>query len=153
MMVMAESGNVSKVGRPLSYTVEKGDIVCDAIEAGKGFRYIEETHGINAHAIYRWLDGVEEFRQRYASARQNQAHSFVERIDQLTDQMLNREITTEQCRVAIDALKWTASKRLATVYGDKLQTENSTKITVQVEYGSSPSLPSGIIDAEIVDTE
>ena len=140
-------------GRPSLRTPEAMKRICDWVSDGMSLRDISEREdGYPKQTVLDWLREDLEFRAEYARARQIQADTMDELILQQAHRVLRGEISPEQARVAIGAFQWRAMKLSPTVYGDKLQTENSTKITVSVEYSNTPSLPSeSIIDAEVIE--
>jgi hypothetical protein len=93
------------------------------------------------------------FASQCALARQNGAEVHALRLKSITDKVETGELTPEQARVMSSNLIWFASKLNPGYWGDKIQTENKTSITVQVEYGSAPSLPEPAIDAEYSESE
>jgi hypothetical protein len=115
-------------GRKSSYTEETGLLICQGLLERKGLRELEVELGFNIDSMYKWLDQEPEFKERYARARSLQAHSYSESIDANIERMMAGEITPEQCRVANDAYKWQAGKRMPSVYGDKLNLEHSGSV-------------------------
>lgn len=127
--------------------------ICEGLESGRTLLEMEPSLGFDVNTMYRWLDSEPSFREMYSRARRNRADSFAEKQLDTVQMMLAGEITPEQCRVANDAYKWTAAKLRPDTYSDKVQTTNDTSIKISVEYGSTPSLPSSVIDVEGIDVD
>lgn len=79
-------------------------------------------------SVFRWLDSVPAFRERYARARQEQAETFADEIVALADR---DDLDPQDKRVRVDARKWVAAKLKPKVYGDSQQT-SSTNVNVAV---------------------
>jgi hypothetical protein len=76
------------------------------------------------------LDGNEAFRHKYARAREAQAHLYFELIRDIAfddkgdfyvedGKTVADHARVQRARLKVDALKWTSSKLLPRVYGDK----------------------------------
>jgi hypothetical protein len=116
-------------GRPSSYTEKRAQILCERISAGELLiNLVREPDMPDWHTIYRWQDDHPEFRQRYARARQIQAHACAERAVNSA-----RNASAEDAhaaRVQFDGDRWLASKLLASVYGDKTELHHTGGLTV-----------------------
>lgn len=69
--------------------------------------------------IYEWLADDEEFRDKYARAREDRADARADRIDDIVNDVIDGKIAPDVARVAIDTYKWQAGKEKPTRYGDK----------------------------------
>lgn len=78
-----------------------------------------------APSLYGWMDDNNVYRQNYARAREHRANDRADRIDRLCQQVASGEIDPNAARVAIDALKWLASKENSKSFGDKAQVEHT----------------------------
>ena len=128
-------------GRPSSYSEVVANNICDEIASGKSLLSICDQSGFpSTVTIYRWLDTHEEFRNKYARARELQAEHYAAEVISLADRpVIAEKVTikpngdeervigdnTERTRLQIDARKWYASKLAPKKYGDKVQTELS----------------------------
>jgi len=122
------------MARHSSYTEEAAEKICDWLSSGGSLlEYTKQEGSPEERTIYRWLSVNEEFRQKYARARDLQAEREAERIVQIADDF---EIPPEHKRYMIDARKWTASKLLPKKYGDKLDLEHSGEIIVKFEHST-----------------
>lgn len=126
-------------GRPSDYNSHIADKICDEIAIGRSVLQICEGKDFpSERAVYRWLEVHEEFRQKYARAREFQAEHYASEIIALADTPVEaRRVTikpdgseeivlgdaVDRTRLQIDARKWYASKVAPKVYGDKQQLE------------------------------
>lgn len=127
-----------------SYTDEIADVICERIANGESLKAICAEDGMPSQSmVFRWLadPAKEEFRERYARARESQADALFDEILSIADTPVmgektktdadgNTEVMTgdmiEHRKLQIDARKWLAGKLRPKKYGDKLELE--TKI-------------------------
>ena len=81
--------------------------------------------------LYRRLTEDPDFWQRYARAREAQAHREAEEIRLIADTATAEDY--QVARLRIDARKWRASKMAPKVYGDKLDVNHGGGMTVTLE--------------------
>ena len=104
-------------GRPSSYTDEMAKALCSHISNGGSLRAFCEMPGNPPmETVYRWLDSIDGFRDRYTRARADQAETFADDLAHIAD----TEKDPNKARVRIDARKWITSRILPKKYGDKL---------------------------------
>lgn len=139
-----------RTGRPSSYTVEAGKLICELLASGKPLTpAMTKEHGLpDPTTIYRWTEDNEAFRLEYTRARQYQAHVYADQIIELADTAEDANLA----RIQVDTRKWYASKVLPKLYGDK-QT-----IDVQVDMGKTAaavlmdlSNRANVIEAQAID--
>lgn len=98
--------------------------------------------------VYRWLSRIPEFRNMYTQAKEEQADTLAEEIQDIADQM-PMEVTDKDgntkfdpayinwMRLRVDARKWTASKLKPRKYGDRVELagdkDNPLKIEAAIE--------------------
>jgi len=123
-------------GRPSIYSDVIADSICDELIAGRSILKITADKGFPGETtIYRWLDSNEEFRAKYARARELQADHYAAECIDLADTPVVAEKRTikadggeevvigdavERTRLQIDSRKWYASKLNPKKYGDKI---------------------------------
>lgn len=108
------------------------DAICEALASGDSLVKILRENGMpNYSTVMRWLGDDEAFRENYARAREAQGDAYADRIDDVADRVLSGEIDPQAARVAIDALKWSAGKRLPKKYGDKLGLDVNGAIKIE----------------------
>lgn len=111
-----------KVGRPSSYTEVTADAICEMIASGTSLLTICALPVMpEARTVYRWLEDNEEFRHKYARARERQADLYASQIIEIADTA--RPDETDLARIRIDARKWTSGKLAPKKYSDKLMQE------------------------------
>lgn len=116
------------MGRPSTYSEEVAEEICWRIRCGESLKQIVRDDDMpDERTVYRWLDDErhEAFRQQYARAREGMADADADAVNDIGRRVLSGEIDPQAARVAMDALKWSAGKRNAKKYGDKVQTELS----------------------------
>lgn len=86
--------------------------ICQYIVEGKSLRSICKMKNMpSVQAVMKWLNNDENFYRQYQTARENQGDLYGEMINDIAIELLTGQRTDFQnCRVAIDALKWTVSK-------------------------------------------
>lgn len=115
------------------YDKKVADTICDLVAEGQNLHVIGKLDGFPPRwRIYEWFKEQPDFADNYARAREDRADWRSSKIDEVVTQMLNAQIEPQAARVAIDAHKWQAGKEKPKVYGDKLQTENETKLSGQI---------------------
>ena len=135
-------------GRPSKYSDVITDAICDELASGRSLIQItQESDYPHEVTVYRWLDRHEEFRKKYARARELQAEHYAAEIIRLADTPViaekrtikadgSEEVVigdnTERTRLQIDARKWYASKLAPKVYGEKIQQEHSGELGIKV---------------------
>ena len=130
------------MGRPFVYSEELAEKIFSRMSRGESLTRILRDDGMpDMTQIWRWLDKpiTEDFRTRYARARELQAHALIDgvfdisddaRNDYAVDDNGNRIIDHEhinRSRLRVDTRKWYASKVLPKIYGDKLISEVTGK--------------------------
>jgi hypothetical protein len=121
-----------KLGRPLEYTKEMGDYICE-LTASTGYGLLKLTRLYpelpDKMTINRWRHRLPDFRAQYALAKLEQADILAEecleiadddsqdiRIDEDGNQVCNTEFTARS-RLRVDTRKWLAAKLLPKQYG------------------------------------
>jgi hypothetical protein len=106
------------MGRPSDYTDEMATTICARLAEGEPLvRMCKEDGMPSVVSVYRWLAAHDEFRNRYARARDDQADTLADEIITVAD---DSKLEADDKRVRIDARKWVASKLKPKKYGDKI---------------------------------
>src|SRR3954454_3708303 len=107
-------------GRPSDYSMELANDICRQLTEGKSMLEIcsrpEMPHVSN---VYRWLQKHEGFRDRYVSAREQQAHTIADRAVAMALHGSTVITDPQVAKVQLDAIKWTAARLAPRVYGHK----------------------------------
>lgn len=124
------------MSRPSSYTPEMADILCERIAKGEALHRVCDEQGMpSTSMVYRWLDAHEDFRDKYARAREMQADLMAAQTVVIADEAEDANLA----RLRVDARKWYASKLQPKKYGDKIAQEvsgpNNTPMTIQIISG------------------
>lgn len=136
--VKNKAGN--KVGRPLEYTKEMGDHICELVSStGYGLLKLTKLYPElpDKMTINRWRHRVPEFRAQYAMAKLEQADilaeecleisdddSFDIKLDKDGNEVCNTEFIARS-RLRVDTRKWLASKLLPKQYGQHAEEQKT----------------------------
>lgn len=138
---------MSKVGRPSRYDANMAADICGRLAAGESLASICRDQTMPAQTtVYRWIATIPEFRELYACAREDQAETLADQIQDLADEkpshviddkgvkrVDNGWVTWQKNRV--DARKWVAAKLKPKKYGDKITNQHEGGMVVQVLTG------------------
>jgi hypothetical protein len=103
--------------------------IVDLIEQGQPLGTIlrDNEHLPSKPVVYAWLNKHrpqfdKDFADDYARAREASADRNAERIEEISEMMLDETnpLDPARARVAMDALKWIAGKKRPKKYGDKV---------------------------------
>ena len=115
-----------KIGRPSSYNDEMADKIIEHISEGKSLASATQYGMPPASTVFRWMEDNEDFRKRYARAREEQAELLVSEIIEIAD----TEEDPAKARNRIDARKWAAMKLLPKVYGDRQEVNINQTVSI-----------------------
>jgi hypothetical protein len=116
-------------GRPTDYSEELVNSLCSQIALGNSLRKICEAEDMPCIAtIYVWFQKHPGFIEQYARAKGDSGDSDADKIEEIAEKVLSGVYEPAAARVAIDAFKWTASKKIPKKYGDRQHIEHSGKI-------------------------
>lgn len=100
------------------YSPELIDRICERLENGESLLAICRDADMPAQGtFFRWLEANAEVREKYARARERQAHVVAQQA--VDDALIATD--AQLGRLAFDARRWFAGKLAPKVYGDKLQ--------------------------------
>lgn len=136
-------------GRPTKFTQEIADEIIWRITHGEPLvKICRDEHMPHVATIYRWLSQFNDFCDMYTKAKEDQADTLAEQIQDIADQMpletTDKDGNTKfdsayinWMRLRIDARKWTASKLKPRKYGDRValagDEDNPLKVEATVE--------------------
>lgn len=105
------------------YSREVADTILAQMSEGQSLRSICEQDGYpSERAVRAWaVKDKHGFADAYACAREMQADAHADMIVDAARDVLEGRLDPNAARVAIDALKWTASKLKPKSYGDRLE--------------------------------
>lgn len=120
----------AKIGRPTTYTPEIAAIICGALEDGATLLDICERPGMpTRRTVNKWLHAHPAFVPMYARAREQQAHALWDEAVQGARDAHDKD-SALCARVKADVLTKLASKLNRQVYGEKLDIESNSHVTV-----------------------
>lgn len=91
-----------------------------------------EKHGVAVRTFHAWIARDEKLRQRYASAKQEQAQMLVDEIVSISDERSGDTLTkVNRDRLRVDTRKWLASKLFPKMYGDKVELGGELDVAVK----------------------
>lgn len=130
--------------RPKELNKEIEDEILGRLVEGESLRKIcSDEHMPTRKTFYEWLvdDANLSFRNRYAHARELQADTIIDEINDIADDATNDYMETvdedgavsyrlngeniQRSRLRIDARKWLAGKLRPKKYGDRVEIEHS----------------------------
>lgn len=109
------------MGRPSGFSDDAEAAILGTIRDGGTLDKAAEAAKVSARTIIRWLDADDEFRRKYAQAREDQGDWFA---DQVADLATGTGKEPADITARVNALKWLAAKRKPKVYGDKVVNEH-----------------------------
>lgn len=128
-----------KIGQPTPYSEKVVDTICERIARGESLNTICKDPAMPSNrAVCNWLEQHEDFVQKYARAREQQADKYAEEIVQIADEGLNDWMSendpdnpgyrlngehVQRSKLRIDARKWVAAKLRPKVYGENNRTD------------------------------
>ena len=126
---MAEQQYIPKPhGRPSAWNQELEDQIIDMLSEYSMVHTCKQL-GISRQTIYTWIDTRNGFLDKYARATSERADYKAEEIDRIAYDVLDGRYDANSGRVAIDALKWTASKLKPKAYGDRQVVDITGNVT------------------------
>ena len=136
--------------------------VCSMIGQGIALTRVCENAGLpSLTTVYTYMRNNTEAQLEYARAKSDSGDADQNKIEDLIERVITGDLDPNAARVAIDALKWCASKKKPKVYGDlhKYQVEVEA---IKVEHGitlntsgllSNIGITPAIEHAEVTPTE
>jgi hypothetical protein len=135
-------------GRPAAvpYSEEVTDEICRRIAEGESLRRIcSEEDMPKRRTVFDWLDAYEEFRTKYARAREWQAETHVDEMQDIADDARNdwMEVNDpdnpgfrlngehiQRSKVRLEQRRWYAEKLLPKKYGLRQHIEHSGTVSI-----------------------
>lgn len=147
-----------KVGRPSKYTEAVVQSICTRMVQGESLRTIckdEKMPGLQT--VLDWLDAKEDFRGKYAHARELQADALAEECLEIADDGTNDWMEKKgnnpgydfngeaaaRSRLRLEQRRWYASKLAPKKYGDKLDLTSGGNPLPAPVVMIKPAQPSG----------
>jgi len=130
------------MGRPSDFTQDLAALICERIADGESVRTICADDDMPHKAtVFRWLDAHEEFRDRYARAKELQLEHIADELLDIADDGANDYVerytddgavtcvanpeNIQRSRLRVDSRKWLLSKLVPKKYGDRVVNEHT----------------------------
>lgn len=147
---------MAEMGRPVEFNQEIADEICARLADGESLRRIcLDERMPPRRTVFGWLFNpkLEHFKHQYTYAREMQAESFADEMNDIADDASNDYMETvdnetgailgyklngehiNRSRLRIDTRKWIASKLKPKKYGDKVEVEHSGGVEHKVSLG------------------
>lgn len=143
------------IGRPTRKTPELIKEICARISEGRSLSSVCKDEDMPNHSVtWRWLSEDSSFQEQYARAIQSRAMAHADRVLDVTAAVLAGKIPPDAARVALDGMKWTASRLLPKVYGDRTQVDATVTHTHTLHLEALKELSgkgSGYIEGQAVE--
>ena len=117
-------------GPPSLYTDELADQICGLISEGKTNTEAAREAGIGHSTLHRWIKDNQEMRDKYARACEIRLAMLADKLQELTQQGHvvacdpdSGNTRLQAIKLEIDTIKWTLSKLMPKVYGDRSAVE------------------------------
>lgn len=119
---------------PFRWTSDIEDEILGRMSRGESIKSIcgiGRDDGLpNQDTFYKRVNNDEGFAEKYAYAREVQAHNEIQEILEIADVATPEDVAV--ARLRIDARKWRASKLAPKKYGDKLDVHHGGSFTVNI---------------------
>lgn len=118
----------------IQYSDAIADEFCKRLSSGKSERQVCEAEDMPSRETVRlWRAEYPEFLAKCARAREEQGYDAADRMADIEQQTLSKEIPADVARVVLSSLQWRASKLARAQYGDKLELSGSKESPLTVE--------------------
>ncbi len=126
-----KNGGPQRPGRPSTYTSSMAEEICERIAEGEPLTRICKDQQMPAYrTVLGWRVANKEFQHMYARAREDAADTLADQIRELAERVEKGKLEPNAGRVAIDALKWIASKLKPRQYGDRSRMDLTASLDV-----------------------
>ena len=156
---MSEAEAKKKPGPKSIKSPELMDEICRRIAEGRAVKNVCQDEDMPTFSfVWKWISEDAVFEHRYARAIQQRALNHADEITFMVQEVREGKLPPDAARVAIDAMKWTASRLLPKVYGDKQIVEANVTHTHQLHLDALRALSArrsgndlGYIEAQAID--
>lgn len=125
------------MARPLEYTQDLADKICEQLSQGISLRSVCKQDGMpSGVTVFRWLRTQEGFSKQYARAKEESTDAMAEEILDLSDGSVELALSADPkasgavvqaSRLQVDTRKWLMSKMKPKKYGDKMDLTTNGK--------------------------
>lgn len=116
------------------YPPEIRDSILKLIAEGNSLRSVCRRDDMPAlSTVHEWLEREEDFRSKYARARESQADVLFDGMAEIESKVESGELRADAARVILDSQRWRAEKLKPKVYGSKVDLNHSGSVGVSLE--------------------
>lgn len=120
------------MGRPSKISEKLTDEICDRISEGESLRDICAGKAMpNKSTVLRWMHVDDDFATKYARARELQADTIFEQMQDVADDGNPEDV--QRAKLRVSTMQWRASKLAPKRYGDKVGVEHTGEISLRPE--------------------
>ncbi len=114
------------MGRPSTYTPERGKAICKRLSEGESLTTIcKDATTPKRDTVYKWIADNEGFRDDYALAREQYADYVFDGLLDICDNPDLAPQDVQKARLQIDTRKWVLARMSPKKYGEKAALELS----------------------------
>lgn len=118
---IAQRREGKKLGRPSLYSPQLAATIVARLSGGLSLRRLCRQNGMpNVATVLRWVGERADFREQYVRALEARGCAYGEQVVDVAHRVMAGELAPDVGRVAIDGLKWAASRMAPRVYGDRV---------------------------------
>lgn len=144
-----QTGSSKKIGRPSSYSKDRAAEICSRLVNGESLKSIcRDPLMPDIKTVYLWMGQNEEFLYQYAQAREDQADTLADEIQDIADTAPTQVVDDKGVaridsgyvnwmRLRIDSRKWVASKLKPKKYGDRQILAGDADSPVEVNHNGA----------------
>lgn len=119
------------MARPSIYSEEMGDLICERLMDGESLRKIcAEDEMPSRTTVHRWMVDVEGFGSKCARAREIQADTLFDDLQDVADNGNPEDV--QRAKLRVSTMQWRASKLAPKKYGEKLDLNHSGGISINI---------------------
>ena len=147
--------NGMKRGRGRPRTVDRAGItraVFRKLSIGHSLRASCKQLGVKPATLLDWVREDSVLAERYARAREAQAHHLAERAIAVSRKAFGRDTAGVQAaRLEVDTIKWYVGRMHKSLFGDSVTVDGTQDTTIRVVFEDAQ--PPAVANAEIADAE
>lgn len=117
------------------YPQETRTTILEQIAEGKSLREVCRQDGMPGfRTVMEWLDAEEDFRTKYARAREAQADVLFDGMATIEDKVATGDLKPDAARVILDSQRWRAEKLKPKAYGAKVDVNHRGNVGLEVVF-------------------
>ena len=113
-------------GRPTDYSEPTVNAFLSLVAEGHSVHKLCQRDDMPSKtSIFKWLSDYPEFAEKYYHAKRLSADSDADKIQEVSEDCLAGNVDPQAARVALIGLTWSAARKNARKYGDRLDLGNA----------------------------